>query len=169
MHLLQGLSSVTPREAIEIADRFKSSAGQVVLYRRIVSELIKQTDENNNNTLTYPTGYGAGNGNGISGNGNGFSGNSSGIGNGHGNGYSGNGNGNGNGKDASLDVLLDLMNRSGAHMKGLSEAFALFDRKQSGAVRAEDLKAVFNEAKVKIRSKELELLIGWLFLAIYRI
>ena len=52
------------------------------------------------------------------------------------------------------------MNRSGAHLKSLSEAFVVFDRKQNGAVRVEDLKAVFNEAKVKIRGKELDLVIG---------
>ena len=40
-----GLSGVSPREALEIADRFKAAAGQVVLYRRIVSELIRQADE----------------------------------------------------------------------------------------------------------------------------
>ena len=52
------------------------------------------------------------------------------------------------------------MNRSGSHLKSLSEAFVLFDRKQNGAVRVEDLKAIFNEARVKIRSKDLELVIG---------
>jgi len=135
------LSSVTPREAIEIADRFKAAAGQVILYRRIVSELIKQTDETNN----LPAGVG--------------------------------GAGSGRGLD-TIEILLQLMNRSGAHLKSLSEAFVLFDRKQNGAVRVEDLKAIFNEARVKIRSKDLELVIGtylhaihglWLFVAIFQL
>ena len=122
------MSSVTPREATEIADRFKAAAGQVILYRRIVSELIKQTDESNN----LPAGGGSGNGSGD---------------------------GSGRGLDA-VEILLQLMNRSGSHLKSLSEAFVLFDRKQNGAVRVEDLKAIFNEARVKIRSKDLELVIG---------
>ena len=124
------MSSVTPREATEIADRFKASAGQVILYRRIVSELIKQTDESNN----LPAGGGSGSGNGS-------------------------GDGSGRGLDA-VEILLQLMNRSGSHLKSLSEAFVLFDRKQNGAVRVEDLKTIFNEARVKIRSKDLELVIG---------
>ena len=122
------MSSVTPREATEIADRFKAAVGQVILYRRIVSELIKQTDESNN----LPAGGGSGNGSGD---------------------------GSGRGLDA-VEILLQLMNRSGSHLKSLSEAFVLFDRKQNGAVRVEDLKAIFNEARVKIRSKDLELVIG---------
>lgn len=40
-----GLSSVTQREALEFADRYKSAAGDFVMYRRIVTELLRQADE----------------------------------------------------------------------------------------------------------------------------
>lgn len=40
-----GLSTATHREALEAADRFKAATGNFVLYRRIVTELLKQIDE----------------------------------------------------------------------------------------------------------------------------
>ena len=40
-----GLSSLAEREALEVADRFRAAAGEFVLYRRIVTELLRQADE----------------------------------------------------------------------------------------------------------------------------
>jgi Ca2+-binding EF-hand superfamily protein len=40
-----GISTVTRREALEVADRLRSSAADFVLYRRLVSELLKRMDE----------------------------------------------------------------------------------------------------------------------------
>lgn len=40
-----GLSSATKREALDCADRFKASAGDFILYRRIVTELLRQIDD----------------------------------------------------------------------------------------------------------------------------
>lgn len=40
-----GLSSVTPREVLEFADRFRAAAGDFILYRRIVTELLRHADE----------------------------------------------------------------------------------------------------------------------------
>ena len=40
-----GLSSLTQRDALEFADRYRSSAGDFILYRRIVAALLKQADD----------------------------------------------------------------------------------------------------------------------------
>jgi hypothetical protein len=40
-----GASSVTQREALDIADRFRAAANNFVLYRRIVEELLHLLDE----------------------------------------------------------------------------------------------------------------------------
>jgi Ca2+-binding EF-hand superfamily protein/FtsZ-binding cell division protein ZapB len=40
-----GLSSVTQHEALELADRFRAAAGDFIIYRKIVSELLRHTDE----------------------------------------------------------------------------------------------------------------------------
>lgn len=40
-----GLSSLTQRDALEFADRYRSAAGDFILYRRIVAALLKQADD----------------------------------------------------------------------------------------------------------------------------
>lgn len=40
-----GLSSITQREVLEFADRFRAAAGDFILYRRIVTELLRHADE----------------------------------------------------------------------------------------------------------------------------
>jgi len=40
-----GLSSLTQRDALEFADRYKSAAGDFILYRRIVAALLQQADD----------------------------------------------------------------------------------------------------------------------------
>lgn len=40
-----GLSNVTQREALELADRFRAAVGDYILYRKIVTELLRQADE----------------------------------------------------------------------------------------------------------------------------
>jgi len=40
-----GLSSTTQRDSIEVADRFKAVAGNFVMYRRVVQELLRHIDE----------------------------------------------------------------------------------------------------------------------------
>lgn len=39
-----GISSVTQREALDLADRFKSAVGEFVMYRRVVTELLRHLD-----------------------------------------------------------------------------------------------------------------------------
>jgi Ca2+-binding EF-hand superfamily protein len=40
-----GMSSVTQHEAVELAERYRAAAGDFIIYRKIVSELLRHTDE----------------------------------------------------------------------------------------------------------------------------
>jgi Ca2+-binding EF-hand superfamily protein len=40
-----GMSSVTQKEALELADRYRAAAGDFILYRKIVTELLRHADE----------------------------------------------------------------------------------------------------------------------------
>lgn len=106
-----GLSSVNVKEATEVADRFRASAGEFILYRRIVTELLRHADEATGAADVDP-----------------------------------------------VDVVRAALQLSRVDVSRLREVFEHYDRRGRGDVRVEDLGSIFDEARLRIKRFEIDII-----------
>ena len=106
-----GLSSVTQHEALEFADRYRAAAGDFIIYRKIVSTLLRHTDETTGAADVDP-----------------------------------------------VEILRGALLSSNVSLRRLHDIFEYYDRKGNGNVRREDLETIMDEAKLRIKRFEIDLI-----------